>query len=252
MHSLQKAWHKVKERPLLAALGSITDALFFISLGLFTSPISVVMVEQVSKIAQEFSFGVAQEQPELFNVLASSNITFALAINLVLYFAVIFALYALIQGTSWFIAKKYFTDAPYVRSILTFAKINIFWFALFIVYKLLDFVLNLRYRLLESLQPGTIDIAGNTMIALFFIGLGMATFAYSSEKTFKFFKTSARKSSIILVTGALLFFFPYSIFYAIGTINQTVSIAISAIVLLPLLTYLRVYLMEELNVHSHN
>jgi hypothetical protein len=251
MHSLKKAWHKIKERPSLAVFGSITDALFFVSLGLFTTPVSVIMVEQFSKIAQEFSRGLAQEQPELFNVLANSNVTTALFVNITIYFAIIFATYILMQGTSWWIAKKYFHSEKYVKSILVFAKINLFWFALFIVYKLTDFLFNLRFRLLERLQPGTVDIAGNVMIVLFFIGLGAATFGYAKNKTFEYFKTPIKKSSIILLTGALLFFIPYAIFYAIGTINMTVSLWTSAIVLLPLLTYLRIYLMEELNVHSH-
>lgn len=251
MHSLKKAWHKLKERPSLAVFGAVTDALFFVALGLFTSPVSVIMVEQFSKIAQEFSRGLAQEQPELFSVLANSSVTAALFVNLAIYFAIIYATYVLIQGTSWFIAKKYFYSARYVNSIITFAKINTFWFALFIVYKLVDFLFNLRFRLLQSLQPGTIDIAGNIMMVLFFIGLGAASFGYTTEKTFTYFKTSFKKSSIILVTGALLFFIPYAIFYAIGTINVTASVWASAIILLPLLTYLRVYLMEELNVHSH-
>lgn len=250
MHPLKKAWQKIKERPSLAVFGAVTDALFFVALGLFTSPVSVIMVEQFSKIAQEFSRGIAQEQPELFSVLANSNVTTALFVNIAIYFAIIFSTYVLIQGTSWFIAKKYFYSAGYVKSIITFAKINLFWFALFIVYKLTDFMLNLRYRLLESLQPGTIDVAGNIMMILFFAGLGMANFAYAREKTFAYFKTPFKKSSIILATGALLFFIPYAIFYAIGTINVTASVWASAIILLPLMTYLRVYLMEELNVHS--
>jgi len=252
MHSLQKAWHKIKERPILALFASLSDALFFISLGFFTTPISVLMVEQFSKIAQEFSKGVAQEQPELFNVLANSNVTSALVVNLLLYFAAIFVLYVIIEGSSWFIAKKYFGSASYIRSILVFAKINLFWFALFIIYKLLDFVLNLRYRLLESLQPGTLDIAGNVMMVLFFIGLGMASFAYAQGKIFAFFKISPSKSFMIILTGALLFFVPYAIFYALGSIDSTLSIIASALVLLPLMTYLRVYLMEELDVHTHS
>jgi hypothetical protein len=252
MHPLKKAWHKIKERPSLTVFASVTDALFFIALGLFTSPVSVIMVEQFSKIAQDFSKGIAQEQPELFSVLANSNITTALFVNILIYFAIIFATYVVIQGTSWWIAKKYFDSPKYLKTIITFAKINLFWFALFIVYKLTDFMLNLRYRLLESLQPGTIDIAGNVMMILFFIGLGAAAFSYSKEKTFAIFKTPAKKSVVILATGALLFFIPYAIFYAIGTLNMTASIWASAIILLPLLTYLRVYLMEELNVHSRD
>jgi hypothetical protein len=252
MHPLKKTWHKIKERPSLTVFASVTDALFFIALGLFTSPVSVIMVEQFSKIAQEFSKGIAQEQPELFSVLANSNITTALFVNILIYFAIIFATYVVIQGTSWWIAKKYFDSPKYLKTILVFAKINLFWFVLFIIYKLTDFMLNLRYRLLESLQPGTIDIAGNVMMILFFIGLGAAAFSYSKEKTFTIFKIPLKKSAIILVTGALLFFIPYAIFYAIGTLSMTVSVWASAIILLPLLTYLRVYLMEELNVHSRD
>lgn len=252
MHPLKKAWHKLKERPSLAVFGAVTDALFFVALGLFTSPVSVIMVEQFSKIAQEFSKGIAQEQPELFNVLANSNVTTALFVNIMIYFAIIFLTYTIIQGTSWFIAKKYFHSPKYFKTIITFAKINLFWFALFIVYKLTDFLFNLRFRLLESLQPGTIDIAGNIMMILFFVGLGAASFGYAKEQTFTYFKTSFKKSSTILITGALLFFIPYAIFYAIGIINMTASAWASAIILLPLMTYLRVYLMEELNVHPRS
>lgn len=252
MHSLKKAWHKIKERPSLAVFGSITDALYFFGIGLFTEYVSNIMEVQFSKVLQEFSRGLAQQQPELFNVLATNNITTALSINMAIYFAIIFVTYVLIQGTNWWIAKKYFDSPKYFKTILSFAKINIFWFALFVVFKLTDFILNLRYRLLESLQPGTIDIAGNTMLVLFYLGLGIATFGYAKQKTFAYFKIPFKKSSMILLTGALLFFVPYAIFYSLGNYNLLFSFMLQAIISFPTITFLRLYLMEELNVHARD
>lgn len=252
MNQLLNAWQRVKERPLLLVFGSITDAIFFISIGLFTAPVSTLMIEQFSKLAQEFSKGLAQSNEQIFTTLATSSITFALLSNIAIYFAILFTIYTIFQGTSWYIAHKYFRKTHYLRSILNFFKINLFWFALYVIYKLLDFLIDLRYRLLERLQPETINIAGHIMLALFFIGLGLASFSCAREKTFAFFRVPIKKSSELMITGALLFFIPYSIFYALGNINLTLSIILSAFILLPMLTYLRVYLMEELNVHTRN
>jgi len=119
----------LKKNPLLVILASIVDAVFFVAYGFFSSPIGDQIAAHAILISNKVSPMIAAGQTGIVYKLFQDPlraITGKLFIILFMYFAVLYLVYVIFQGCSWYIATQISKKKPRFKEyFIGFAKLNV-------------------------------------------------------------------------------------------------------------------------------
>lgn len=179
---IKKTAMACKEHPWMLAIAALLDALFVFFLAFFTTPVSDRIGEQTLNIAAKAAPLITEGKTGLLNQIFTESfrpMTGKLLLLILLYFIIIYIIYSLFQGITWWMALKTSgRKKPFLKYYLNFAKINITWLGFFVLGMIIYTLVELRYVLIENFAPGTPNIAGNMMLILFGIMAIAAFFSY--------------------------------------------------------------------------
>ncbi|MEM3154912.1 MAG: hypothetical protein QW165_05130 [Candidatus Woesearchaeota archaeon] len=250
----------LKKNPFWLVIASIIDALFFLAWGFFTTPVSDKIIEHSVLLANQLS-EILKQQPGrvptgLLSKLFSTEMwpyTAKLITLILLLFAIIYLLYCIFHGSSWWMATHIAGEKKtYKHYFLGFAKINLLWIACFILYKFLDLIAGLRHVLVQKIVPGTPNIAGNVLFGLILVVGVAAVFSYPFLRAKTLFATPLSTSIPLIVLSASLYFCAQFILNMIGKININAALLFGLLILFPTMNLIRVYITRVLrNVHPH-
>lgn len=249
----------IKKNPFWLVTSAITDALFILALAFFTGPIKEKITEHAVLISNQMSTLMAQEKTGLLKLMFGpelSPMTGKLALIMLMLFAITYLVYSAFQGTAWWMAKNITEQkTPYKEYLLGFAKINLVWIAVYILYKLLGFILALRYKIIQKFSPTSPDIAGNILLILFVIAIIAAYLSYPYLKIKTLFKTPFKITAQLIGLSAVIYLVTDFILTNTNKlpIDYSIKIIIGIIILMPVFTLLRVYAIRVLShVHTRN
>ena len=143
-----------------------------------------------------------------------------------------------------------FTQADYY--MLGFARVNLIWVAGYILFKLLDIIISLRYIVIQKFAPTAPNVAG-TMLFVVLIFLALAAFlSYPLLRANTIFKTPLKFSVPLIILSASIFLAAQFILNNIGKINVDAALIAGLILLFPVMNLIRTYAIRVLsNVHAH-
>jgi len=256
--------HLIKKNAFWLVIASLTDAVFLLAYGFFTTPVSEKIVEHSVLVANKLSEVMAGKFPTgvLFKLFGPElrPLTFKLILIILLLFLVIYLVYTVFQATSWYIAtiiagKEY----SYKQYLLGFARLNILWMGGYLLYKILDVILGLRYIIIRQIVPGAPNIAGKVLLAAFVFFILAALFSYPLLKAKTIFKTPWRISLalVILCTSMFLaarFILDKTAYYGFMYYHTfTPAYVVGLLLLFPTITLIKVYATRVLsNVHARD
>ncbi len=245
----------IKTNLLLLVVAAITDATFFIAWGFFTTPVKDKLVEHSILLSNKLSSIVAGKPVGLLNHMLGpelSPMTMKLLMLMGMLFLVMYVVYVIFQGTTWWLATQISGQKlKYRQYMLGFAKINLIWLGGYIIYKIFDIALGIRSIVIQALAPGTPNIAGKILlIALIFLGLA-AFLSYPKLKAKTIIKTPWKISAPLILLSASIYLTAQFILNNISKINIDAALIAGILILFPTISLIRVYVTRVItNVHT--
>ncbi len=164
-----ESFRLLKENPFELLKIMTADVLFLFFIGLLSAPILNKILEYGGKLAMEVLRNIQQGKMAAIFGAELMPLTNVLVLYSLTLFILYYLIYTVFQGYAWGVTKKICNERTNMKEFITkFAKINIFWLAIFIVYKILDLFAGIRSLLL---QAGGIEIADNLKISLAVLAL---------------------------------------------------------------------------------
>ena len=217
----KKAWVIMKTNYRYMSYSMFFELLFFFSYGLFVIPILDQAISFVS-----FAIATMSERAvtlttgtALFDLFFSEAIrpyTYKILLLFSLAFVVLYLLYCFFEGQAWRFAHNSVHEQKGAwQYISLFTKRSLFWFILFIVYKLISFFMLLWFTIGKPASPDTISSPFFWLLdGLFLLGIIYPAFLsytipfhYSwKEVTKKSYALIIQKKNILLLFFLLLFF----------------------------------------------
>jgi len=252
-----KSLKLMKQNSPLIIFSSILDVIFLIVYGFLTAPLFFSIVENItsvgtklSQLAPEFSrtFTV---NPGIINLLFThpslkphTNTLIASYLILVL---VIFVLYNLFQGINWRLARQITGDNTEWGSYLgRFAKINVFWIFLFVIYHILDVIASLQQTIAEGVvNTRPTNTLGIISIIFLVTIIYFAFISYNSLSIKKSFKEGIKKAKnfvpMYLVIAAVFVIIQY-LLVLVQKLGTATTFIVGVALLLPALSWTRIYI----------
>jgi len=244
----------LKKNAFWLVIAALTDAIFFVAWGFFTSPVknkilehSVLIANQLSTIMAGKGTGILAHmfRPEL------RPMTNKLIRLIFILFAVMYIIYSAFHGTSWWMATKIAgKNYTYRQYMFGFAKINLIWMACYALYKLLDIVISLRHLILEKISPGTPNIAAKMLLILVILIFIAAYLSYPLLKINTLFKTPVKITAPLVILSASIYLTAQFILNNIGKLNVDAALIVGLLLLFPVITLIRVYITRVIS-HVH-
>jgi len=245
----------IKNNLLLFATAIIVDITFFIAYGFYTARIIDKIIAHATLITNKLSVIMAEQPTGLLKHLFDADIkpiTIKLGLLIILLFAITYVIYCIFQGTSWWFTTKIAGKKDTYRDyLLGFARINLIWMAGYIIYKILDFTLSLRFVLLQKIIENTTNTGGKILFAAALL-LGItAFFSYPTLKTGTLFKTPLKKSLPILLAGAAFYIAIQILLPQINKINTQAALIIGTALLFTTINFIKIHTTKATeNVHT--
>lgn len=246
-----KSARLVKKNLGWLAIACINDALFFVLYGFLSRGLREGIVAGITttgaKLAQ-----IAQETiktPYLKLLLHESVKPYTLRVLglLALLGIIIFALYCFFHGTNWWIARTIAgKNESYHAYLWIFAKLNILWMAMFIIYFALDTYFDLKSAMLKVVEQP----ASQPVLPIIFLTLTVyfALISYSKTSLRGVLKAGKNlKLTIppIAICAALLAAIHF-ITKLLGMFSPTTALVTGLALALPALTFTRTHLARML------
>lgn len=234
-------------------LASIVDCLFFFFYGLLGGGLNIKIAQLITNIGEAIIPGI-REGKAVIDLLFSIDVypmTKALLINLFLLVALIYVLYIIFQGINFWLANNIIKKKDYKNYIISFAKLNILWIFVYVVYQILDLIGTLQQHFIKITtftQTTSWWSISASILALLLIYFGLISYTKQSIKEsflfgIKKFKQlfSVMLSSIIIIL--VLMFLLTNLFNAVINYSEgdKIFFVIGAIILFPTLFFLRTY-----------
>ncbi len=183
VQALLRALEHIKNHPGLLLLAAFIDALFFLAYGFITAPVSDKIIEQsvmiTNELSKQWAAGLKTGLLKLVFMDPAKQYTGKLLMYLALLFLLGYFIYCVFQAVTWTLAlrtaghnQRYFT---YLRG---FMRVNLVWFACYILYRLLDIIVDLRFVFVQKFEPAAINILGGVVDVLFFLIILAAIASY--------------------------------------------------------------------------
>jgi len=251
------AFERVRAHAWLVLASVLLDVGFFFSLGFFTTPIKDKLLEQVIVIGSLLS----QQAKETGRALGNSGLLQQLfqpeikpyTINVLLLFlsmvVVTYVVYVIFQGSAWAAARNIASKKTVLRTyLLGFARVNLLWGILYLVYLVLDLIASLRHRIIELVVKTTVpDLLGTGLfIAAVIVGL-IALLSYPQLSIRNAFRSVLDVKRIIPMYALLAVIYLVLDFLLTQLLQWSFefTILIGAIIVLPVMAWARVYIIEH-------
>lgn len=196
----------------------------------------------------------------LFDILFSFEETRMLMVKisflLIMTISLLFFVYSFTQGIAWAKARDILSKTKIKKYLHVFFRVNLFWFGIFIFYK----IILLFIRLGEVLSSRTVietKTFGEYVFLLILLYFVFLSYALIKEKTSlldilkKTFKLGILKSYQLLpcylIFGIFLLAVHYLLIIISPVIPSHIALILAMVVLLPALTFGRLYLFIQVN-----
>src|SRR3989338_4809744 len=239
------------KRTVLVA--SIVDCLFFFFYGLLGGGLNIKIAQLITDIGEAIIPGI-REGKAVIDLLFAPDVypmTKSLFLNLFLLVALIYVLYIIFQGVNFWLANNLVKIKDYKNYVILFAKLNILWLALYVVYQILDLVGTLQEHFIKiatfTQATSWWSISAN-VLALLLLYFGLISYTKLSIKESLLFGIRKFKqlffvmlSSIIIIL--VLMFLLTNLFNAVINYSNgdKIFFVIGAIILFPTMFFLRTY-----------
>lgn len=233
----------LKKNPLLMLGASVLDLVFLFLYAFVGTFVGDQIAAHAVLIANQVSPMLAQGQTGILAKLfegALRPLTFKLLLLMGLFFVLLYVLYVIIQGASWWLSSKTAgQDHKFSKYLSRFAKLNLFWLVLFVLIKLVDVLLGLRFQLVKKFAPGAFNLATPVMTVVFAVLLIIVFLSYPRLYAREFLRTPLLVVLGLLGMCAVLFlvcWFVIDLFSSVAELQL-----LSQIILLPIFVLFRVY-----------
>jgi len=158
---------------------------------------------------------------------------------------VVFVLFCIFQGLNWWFAAGIAGNAGKYKSfLLGFARVNVLWLLLGMIWFCLDAVFDLRRLLIEKATGQPATLAGNILLVVLVLVIYAALVSYPVLNIRKALALCFSMATV-LIPGLLLVFAHFLVGNMIVrwlyTLNQTLMFVVGAVLLLVLISWARVY-----------
>lgn len=239
-------------QPLTVFLICLTDIFTFIAYGFYTGPIQNKISEYAILAANRLS-AQGIDKGILGHLLTPEYqpITIRIALLVALFFIVLYFIYIIFQGTSWWLSLNLTGKKKQFNEYLTgFAKLNLLWLVVLLVYAAIKLSVDVRHVVVKTIVPTATNILGGTVLTVGLLAAIIAIFSYPTlnpKTIFRIpFKTTARVT--ILCSG--IFIVIYLLLLQLAKTNQNLGLLASVFILFPLLAYLRLHIIRTIH-HVH-
>ncbi|VVB81674.1 Uncharacterised protein [uncultured archaeon] len=244
----------IRKNLLLFITAIVVDVTFFIAYGFYTAKIGEKITAYATLIINKLSIIMAEQPTGLLKHLFDAEIkplTINLGLLVIIFFATTYILYCIFQGTSWwFITKINEKKDRYHNYLLGFARINLIWMAGYIIYKILDVIISVRYALMQKIAENATNTGGKILFAAALL-LGItAFFSYPTLKPGTLFRTPLKTSILILIIGVAFYIAIQLMLPQINKINAQAALIIGTIILFTGINLVKVYTTRATNVHT--
>ena len=249
---LSRSFSAVREAGLSTVIPVLFDLLFIFSYGSIIGYFSDYIISSL------YSLGSAILQQ---NDITGTPIMGNVAGALLLMFLLLFVAYALFEGASWrmsriFATKERISYAGYLRG---FTLVNLVWFIPYLVYMVLSFLVDFRFRYGDASQTAQAGIMQNIplLTSTVLLGLFMLMLVYFSSVSYPLigksrtmkavkdsFLTGYRKFTYLaprMIFAIALFLAANMAVVLTSRISMALMIVLGVIILLPLVTWTRAY-----------
>ena len=242
----------IKKSPFYLVVAAFVDALFFVAYGFFTTPISDRIAMQSILIANEISQLLAEGKAGILKLLFQEPLlpmTGKLIILMLLLFVITYIVYVIFQGTSWYLAGFIAQQKlSYRKYLLGFARVNLIWIACYIVYKLVDIILGLRFVIIKQFVPDATNVAGNILFGLFVVVIIAACLSYARLEALTIFKTPLKIMLPLLALSFIIYLNAQFVINLISKLNSDLGFIAGLIILFPVIIFIKIYMTRVLNV----
>ncbi len=251
----------IKENGLYIFLPMLTDLLFIFAYGFITSPIFTKIIEYFYKSASlvtqaSGNIDALAKTPSLWGVIESAgaaSYTKSFILLLLIALAAVYIIYCFFMGISWcfcyrMAGKKHdFTDF-----VINFAKVNLFWLILFVIYFIASFVFDFVTTLAQVRADQIVDKRSIVLSIFLLLIVYFANISYSlieKQKTWetikKAFIIGIKKAKFTIPAFAVVIIVFFLINYLLAALSDPTSIIlIGAITVLPAFTWGRIFILS--------
>ena len=240
----------LRKNPLLVFGASVMDLLFLFLYAFVGTFVGDQIAAHAVLIANHVSPMLAKGETGLLAKLfegALRPLTFKLLVLMGLFFLVLFIIYVIIQGLAWwFSAKTAGTEQKFSVYLARFAKLNLVWLVFFVLIKLVDVLLGLRFQLIKKFVPGAFNLATPVMTVVFAALVLIAFLSYPRLKAKDFLHIPFLTALGLLGMCAVLFLVRWFVVENAGKVSTDLALLVS-IMLLPVFVLMRVYAVRVVN-----
>jgi len=249
----------LKKNAFWLVIAALIDAVFFLAYGFFTGSVSRKISEHAILLSNKLSPLLAEQhaQKGVLELLIGPELramTGKLVILVLILFAITYVLYCIFHGTSWWMATKIAEkETSYHTYLIGFAKVNLIWLAGYILFKVLDVFISLRYLLIQKILPNETNTAGYVLFAFLIVLSLAAFFSYPTLKARTLFKTPIKLSVQLVILCAAFFIIAYTLPMTIARLlhGEQIALIVGLIILFPTIILIKVYATRVLYVHTH-
>ena len=251
-----RAWRIFKDNPLVVLLASVLDVVFALVLGFligfFIEPLLqgfLRTIQQISGLQDDLTVvGIFISDPMLSTTISLLGMIIILGI-----FA--FIAYVIVEGTAWFLSYNLVLSIPFGKFITRFAKISIPFLFLFAVYFFSSLLVDLRYTLIAGLDDGVKPLFPFIPFYIYLAAIMIfAAVSYSVlgiRRAWRLMREDSRRTAKTIVVVLALFAASQIFLYLIGLLSDAVMLVL-ALILLPSITFYRIYLISKFSGGSHD
>ncbi|HLC32332.1 MAG TPA: hypothetical protein VJJ82_00745, partial [Candidatus Nanoarchaeia archaeon] len=174
-------------------------------------------------------------------------LTMKLLLLMLLLFVLLYIVYVIIQGPAWYLASKIADQQSSLGKYLaTFAKLNLLWLLFFVIIKMLDITLGLRYQLIKKFSPLALNVSAPIVTVLFVI-LGIIVFtSYGRLRALEFLKIPFLRMIGMLFVCVVLFLVLWFIIDLFASAPFEARVLVQ-IIFLPIFVLVRTYSIRVVN-----
>jgi hypothetical protein len=238
----------------------LADLLFLFLYGMLTSSFYQEILFNILRISEEagrYSIIKGDSASNLISSLKNYpeiNIYInKILFNIFVIIIIVYFLYSILQGFSWFVANKVVNKkADFLSYFKKFFLINLLWFLLYNIYNFLNIILGFRQNYAQRYGLIVRDYSNIYLVVFLIVILYLAFISYSLISKYKVipalkktFIITFKKIRDILVSYFIIFVILFIVNFILKlsfNVNPTLMFILGVIIALPAIYWARVYL----------
>lgn len=247
------SWRLLARQKLLVIASGFMDLLFLIAFGFMTTPVYGKLTEHViiigALVSQQLRAAAGRMRPAIIDTLFQEPVrgyTWQFLGLLVVLAVVVFVLFWIFQGLAWWLATAVAGKNMRWRAFLTrFARVNVVWFGLFVLWYVLDTVFDLRRIAVEKATGQAATGAGIVLFGVLVLIWYFAIISYPLLRIKQSFVLGTQKAGVLVPAFALVivhFLAGNLVVRWLAGLSTALMFVVGAILLVVLLAWARVYM----------